>query len=96
MKKLGGIILYDVEDIADFLGVHRASVQTFFREGRLSGRKLGRRWYTTEEELRRAFREPEPLGPPEDVRRRRRERTHRERIQAEEDERKRTADRECG
>lgn len=54
------LVLYDVEELASLFGVQEKTVRQLFRDGKLKGRKLARRWYTTEEELRDYFSQPEP------------------------------------
>lgn len=53
------LVLYDVEELASLFGVQEKTVRQLFRDGKLKGRKLARRWYTTEEELRDYFSQPE-------------------------------------
>lgn len=53
------LVLYDVEELASLFGVQEKTVRQLFRDGKLKGRKLARRWYTTEEELRDYFSRPE-------------------------------------
>ncbi len=49
------LVLYDVEELASLFGVQEKTVRQLFRAGKLQGRKLARRWYTTEEHLRAYF-----------------------------------------
>ena len=57
------LVLYDVEELASLFGVQEKTVRQLFRDGKLKGRKLARRWYTTEEELRDYFSQPETETP---------------------------------
>ncbi len=54
-KQLGDLRLFEVEDLAESLGLHERTVRQLLREGRLKGRKLGKRWYVTEAGLRAYF-----------------------------------------
>jgi len=54
------LVLYDVEELAKLFGLSEKSVRLLFKDGRLAGRKLGRKWYTTEGELQRYFSQPQP------------------------------------
>ncbi len=56
--QLGNIKLFDVQNLAKKSGMNPVSVRTLFREGKLKGRKVGRRWYISEEALRDYFEEP--------------------------------------
>ena len=51
-KIVGGITLYDTKDIAAQIGVAESTVRTWIREGKLAGRKIGKGWIVTEENLR--------------------------------------------
>lgn len=61
-----GLTLYTVEEVAELFQVHRNTIFNYLRSGRLPGRKLGRRWYIAEQDLRayfgRATREVETSG----------------------------------
>jgi hypothetical protein len=57
--QLGNITLFDVQDLAKKFRMNPVSVRTLFRQGRLKGRKLGKRWYVTEDALRDYFKKPE-------------------------------------
>jgi DNA-directed RNA polymerase specialized sigma24 family protein len=53
--KLENLTLYSVEELATLFGVQENTVRNLFKSGKLKGRKLARRWYTTAEELRDYF-----------------------------------------
>ena len=57
-KKIGDLTLYSVDDLHETLGLSKMTLRTYFREGKLKGRKLGVSWYITEEALRAYFKEP--------------------------------------
>ena len=52
MIQIGDIKAYDVQEIAKALNMTPQSVRKFIREGRIKGRKVGTRWYVTEEAIR--------------------------------------------
>ena len=56
-KKVGDLVLYDVEELSSLLGVQETTIRAILREGRLKGRKFARKWYVTEESLREYFQE---------------------------------------
>ena len=53
--KLENLTLYSVEELAKLFDVQENTVRNLFKAGKLQGRKLARRWYTTEEHLRAYF-----------------------------------------
>lgn len=65
MKEVGGITLYTTKDIAEQMGVSELTVRAWFREGKIRGRKIGRTWTTTQENLR-AFLAGEPEAKPQE------------------------------
>ena len=52
MKTIGGIKLYEVEDLVRMLKVSRITVQAYLRSGRMKGVKIGKRWHVTEKNLK--------------------------------------------
>jgi len=52
MKQFGDIKLYDVQEIAKIFDMTPQSVRKFFKTGRIKARKVGTRWYVTEEAIR--------------------------------------------
>lgn len=58
------LVLYDVEELARLFGLSEKSVRLLFKEGKLQGRKMARKWYTTETELKAYFARPEALSQP--------------------------------
>ena len=59
-KKIGDITLYSVEELSEALDVGDDTIRRMLREGQLKGRKIARRWYTTEEHLREYLQATEP------------------------------------
>lgn len=52
MKMIGGIKLYEVEDLVRMLKLSRITVQAYLRSGRMKGVKIGKRWHVTEKNLK--------------------------------------------
>jgi DeoR/GlpR family transcriptional regulator of sugar metabolism len=48
-----------VEELSELFDVQAKTIRRMLRDGEIKGRKLARRWYTTEEELRDYFLQPE-------------------------------------
>ena len=53
--QFGGLTLFDVRELSKKFDLHPVTVRSLFREGKLKGRKIGKRWYLTEEALREYF-----------------------------------------
>ena len=53
--KLGDLHLFDVQELSKKFGVNPVTVRGYMRSGRLKGKKIGRKWYLTEEALRAYF-----------------------------------------
>ena len=62
--QVGDMKLYEVEELAEILGVGLPTIRKYLREGRLKGTKPAKRWYVSEEALKEYFR-PEPEGQEE-------------------------------
>jgi len=48
---------YSVEELSEILKLHPKTVRRFIREGKITGRKIGRSWMVHEEELKRYMRD---------------------------------------
>ena len=61
--------LYDVEEVAEMLSVGEPTIRRYLREGKLKGKKLAKRWYVSEENLKDYF-QPEEVSElqPEEAR----------------------------
>lgn len=53
--QFGNLTLFSVEEISKKFSLNPVTVRRLFREGRLQGRKVGKRWYLTEDALRSYF-----------------------------------------
>ncbi|MEX0593507.1 MAG: helix-turn-helix domain-containing protein [Balneolaceae bacterium] len=54
-KHVGDLTLYSIDDLHELLGVSKVTLRMYLREGKLRGRKLGVKWFVTEEALRDYF-----------------------------------------
>lgn len=55
---------YSVEELSEILKLHPKTVRRFIREGKIRGKKIGRSWMVSREELKRyAHGELEGAGP---------------------------------
>lgn len=61
-KMIGSLALYTVEELSETLEIQERTLREYLREGRLKGRKLARRWYVSEDNIREYFNEGEPAG----------------------------------
>jgi len=57
--QVGDMKLYEVEELAEILGVGLPTIRKYLREGKLKGTKPAKRWYVSEEALKDYF-QPEP------------------------------------
>lgn len=55
VRQIGDLKLYDVEALAELLGIHERTIRKLLLEGVLKGRKLARKWYVSEDSLRSYF-----------------------------------------
>ena len=51
MKTIAGIEMYSVEDLMEELGLSKYTVRQYLKDGSLKGRKIGIRWYVSEDNL---------------------------------------------
>jgi len=59
------LVLYDVEALSELLKVQPKTIRLLFKEGKLRGRKLARKWYTTEADLKAYFSQADPVSKQE-------------------------------
>lgn len=55
MLKIADMTLYDAAELAKLLGIHDQTARILLRNGTLKGKKLGKKWYMREEDLRAYF-----------------------------------------
>lgn len=67
--QVGDMKLYEVEELAEILGVGLPTIRKYLREGRLKGTKPAKRWYVSEDNLKDYF-QPEEVSElqPEEAR----------------------------
>jgi hypothetical protein len=53
------LILYDVEELSKLFNVQPKSIRILLKEGRLRGRKLAKKWYVSEADLKAYFSQAE-------------------------------------
>ena len=63
-KQVGNLTLYSVDDLHEQLGLSKMTIRAYLRDGKIRGRKLGVKWYVTEEALREYFGEPSANSTP--------------------------------
>lgn len=54
---IGDLKVYNVEEVAGLLQLQEKTVRRYLKEGRFHGRKVGNRWYISEDQLTGYFRE---------------------------------------
>lgn len=52
---IGNIRLFSVKELSDKLKCAPGTIREYLREGRLKGRKVGVKWYVSEESIREYF-----------------------------------------
>lgn len=57
-KQVGNLTLFSVDDLHEQLGLSKMTIRAYLRDGKIRARKLGVKWYVTEEALREYFNEP--------------------------------------
>lgn len=57
--QLGSLTVYATEELARLLGVNDRTIQDYLRDGKLKGRKIGKRWHVSDDNLREFFNEGE-------------------------------------
>ncbi len=71
-KQIGSLTLYSVDDLHEQLELSKMTIRAYLREGKIRGRKLGVKWYVTEEALREYFdmpaSKPSKVSPPKNYR----------------------------
>ncbi len=52
MKKMGGVVVYTLEDIAKELQVTRRTLYNYIKSGKLKANKVANKWIVTEEQYK--------------------------------------------
>ena len=66
--QVGDMKLYAVEEVAEMLSVGEPTIRRYLRQGRLKGKKLAKRWYVSEENLKEYFQPEASQVQPEEAR----------------------------
>jgi len=53
--ELGELRLFDVKELAQKFKLNPITLRAYIRTGKITGRKIGTRWYISEESLRQYF-----------------------------------------
>ena len=61
-KEIMGNTVYTVEETARLFNVTRRTIQSYIKEKKLQGQKIGGMWYFTEETLQAFVRGEQPRG----------------------------------
>lgn len=61
--EVSGIKLYNVEEIAKMLKCTKVIIRTYFKEGKIKGRKITGKWYVTEDNLKKYLSGDYPISP---------------------------------
>jgi len=64
IKVSDDLVLYDVEELSQLLKIQAKSIRVLFKTGKLRGRKMAKKWYTTEQDLKAYFLQQEAPGQP--------------------------------
>ncbi|HPZ06492.1 MAG TPA: helix-turn-helix domain-containing protein [Candidatus Eremiobacteraeota bacterium] len=51
-RQIGDIKFYNLTELSEALQVTPTSLRTYIHKGKLRGRKVGNKWYVTEEKLK--------------------------------------------
>ena len=54
-RQVGELKLFDVQELAELLGVADDTIRNYLKAGRIAGQKLGTKWYVSEDGLRDYF-----------------------------------------
>ena len=54
-RQVGELKLFDVQELAELLGVQDNTIRNYLKAGRIAGQKLGTKWYVSEDGLRDYF-----------------------------------------
>lgn len=50
--QLGEIKAYDINELSEILKIHIVTLQGYLRKKKIRGRKIGKKWYVTEEAVK--------------------------------------------
>lgn len=58
MIEIGNTKIFDLEEIAERFGLTPTTIRRYIKEGRISGQKMGNRWYVSGDAVAEFFRQP--------------------------------------
>jgi len=58
-KVVGGLTLFDIKELSQEIGITEVTLRKYLREGKIRGKKIGTKWFVTEEALKEYFEENE-------------------------------------
>jgi len=58
-KVVGGLTLFDLKELSREIGITETTLRKYLREGKIRGKKIGTKWFVTEEALKEYFEENE-------------------------------------
>lgn len=64
MIQIGTKAIFDVAEVSTKFGLTAKTLRKYINEGKLAGRKMGQRWYISEEGISDFFRKPQPKPLP--------------------------------
>lgn len=64
--QMGDLTVYTVEELAVKFSLKETTIRKYLKEKKLPGKRLGKRWYISEDSLKDLFQETEPDQKPSD------------------------------
>lgn len=58
-RKIGSLVLFDVLELSKKLNITPTTIRSYMKSGRLQGRKVGGKWFISEDSLKDFF-SPKP------------------------------------
>ena len=59
--EVSGLKLYSVDEVAEMLKSTNPTIRSYFREGKLMGRKISGKWHITDDNLKKYLSEDYPV-----------------------------------
>jgi excisionase family DNA binding protein len=56
-KTVGGLTLFDIKELSQEIGITEVTLRKYLRKGKIRGKKIGTKWFVTEEALKEFFEE---------------------------------------
>ncbi len=58
-RKIGNIKMYNTKEVSELLGLSELSVRKYLREGKIKAKKIGAKWYISNQELKEYLTTPD-------------------------------------